>query len=832
MGGREGLIDTACKTAETGYIQRRLVKAMETVTAKYDGTLRTSSGQIVQFLYGEDGMDAVYVERQKYESLNLTGSDFKELYVMSISDPSFGYDKSGLPFLEPGMIDVCKQETGLQQILDREIEMLATDQGSLRRIMAHREPGRESDPNAYVPVNIKRILVNALRQFRIDSSQPSILHPKIVIDKVTALLTRLVIVPGNDKLSVEAQSNATIMFRILVRSMLACKRVLKEYRLTEPCFNWILDEIETRFHLSKVSPGEMCGVLAAQSIGEPATQMTLNTFHYAGVSAKNVTLGVPRLKEIINVSKSVKTPSLTIFLQEEVSGDSEVAKMVHSMIEYTVLGDIVKLTEILFDPDIRNTVVAMDSEWIKQYYELAGDDDIDIRRLSPWVLRFELNQTAFYDKRMSMMEIVSVIKQEFGSDLNVLSSDDNADDLVIRIRILNDAPINTGSDDVANPMQAYVDFLQDDDIFLKRLEKSLLQNLKLRGVDHIHKVFMRGGSKRTVWDPTAGFVVKDEWVLETEGSNLLAVLGVDYIDASRTISNDIVEVFSVLGIEGVRAAILNELRNVISFDGSYVNYRHLACLVDVMTIQGHLMAIDRHGINRGDSGPLLRSSFEETVDMLMDAAAFAEEEVLKGVTENILLGQLAKVGTGEIDLLLDEEKVMRAVEVVHQWNEVQDEDEPMISAETPYAMSTPFGMSPSANSGDMSPFVSGMAGGFSPTIGSFSPSYAPASGSYGSKSPIYSSSPKYSSPMYSSSSSPTYSPTRYANVSVFDVLVLHTILAHQFVHSVLNIIVHNIAQRVLPTHRLVLTTRLHRTYSKPILLILYFYLAHSLVFYS
>merc|ERR1712222_238257 len=127
---------------------------------------------------------------------------------------------------------------------------------------------------------------------------------------------------------------------------------------------------------------------------------------------------------------------------------------------------------------------------------------------------------------------------------------------------------------------------------------------------------MRAGAKRTVWDDDVGFEEKDEWVLETDGVNLLAVLGVEYIDPTRTISNDIVEVFVVLGIEGVRGAILSELRNVISFDGSYVNYRHLACLVEVMTMHGHLMAVDRHGINRVESGPLLRCSFEETVDML------------------------------------------------------------------------------------------------------------------------------------------------------------------------------------------------------------------------
>lgn len=243
-----------------------------------------------------------------------------------------------------------------------------------------------------------------------------------------------------------------------------------------------------------------------------------------------------------------------------------------------------------------------------------------------------------------------------------------------------------------------------------------------------------------------------------DGTNLMAVLGVDFVDPQRTISNDIVEVFETLGIEGVRGALLSELRNVISFDGSYVNYRHLACLVDVMTMQGHLMAIDRHGINRVDSGPLLRASFEETVDMLMDAAMYAEEEVLKGVTENIMLGQLARVGTGCIDLLLDEEKVVReAIEVVVDDFAV-DGDSGGLSAgglgsATPYA-ATPFSASPIHGEGANSPF--GGEGGFSPAVGtaSFSPAYSPTSGSYGSgfESGSYGSSSSGSSPMYSPTS--------------------------------------------------------------------------------
>lgn len=759
MGGREGLIDTACKTAETGYIQRRLVKAMETVMARYDGTLRTSNGQIVQFLYGEDGMDAVWIERQNFDSLTLTRPELNKRYQFDTSDPDFGHDDQGIPFLEPDIIEDCRREPEVQLLMDRELETLREDQAALRVIMKNREPGRESDESSYAPGNVLRVIKNALRQFRIDRSKPSDLHPREVMQTVNGLLDRLVVVVGDDPLSLEAQSNATTLYRILIRSLLASKRVLRDWRLSKAALDWAVGEVETRFNIAMVNPGEMAGVLAAQSIGEPATQMTLNTFHYAGVSAKNVTLGVPRLKEIINVAKSPKTPGLTVYLQEEVSSDKNIAELVVSMLEYTVLGDLVRKTEIYYDPDVKNSVVAKDREFVKEFYDFSDKTDEDLRCMSPWVLRVELDKALVYVKKIKMDEISTEIGREYGTDLNVEVSDDNADDLVVRVRIVNDSPASGGMmDDSGQQMDdEEAEVGQDDDVFLKRLEKSMLSSLKLRGVDHVKKVFMRGGAKRAVWDENSGFGVRDEWVLETDGTNLMAVLGVDYIDSTRTTSNDIVEVFVSLGIEGVRGALLGELRNVISFDGSYVNYRHLACLVDVMTMQGHLMAIDRHGINRVESGPLLRASFEETVDMLMDAAVYAEEEILKGVTENIMMGQLARVGTGCIDLLLDEEKVVReAVEVVVD-DFGMDKELGVASgggSATPYA-STPFAASPMiGDNGGASPF-SDPSGAFSPAVGaaSFSPAYSPDSGSYGSG---------FSSGSYGSDSggsSPAYSPT-------------------------------------------------------------------------
>ncbi len=155
----------------------------------------------------------------------------------------------------------------------------------------------------------------------------------------------------------------------------------------------------------------------------------------------------------------------------------------------------------------------------------------------------------------------------------------------------------------------------------------------------------------------------NERFLMTDGTAFGETLAMKYVDQHRTYTNDIIEIFQVLGIEAVRKATELELNHVISFDGSYVNYRHLALLCDVMTTNGHLMAITRHGINRQDLSPIMKSTFEETVEVLIEAAAHAEYDPLRGVSETILLGQLAKIGTGAFEVHLDVDKCAAAMEV-------------------------------------------------------------------------------------------------------------------------------------------------------------------------
>jgi len=160
-----------------------------------------------------------------------------------------------------------------------------------------------------------------------------------------------------------------------------------------------------------------------------------------------------------------------------------------------------------------------------------------------------------------------------------------------------------------------------------------------------------------------GKSTRQEWILDTEGINLLAVLSQPQVDATRTVSTSITETFDVLGIEACRASLLAEIRGVLGAYGLYVNYRHLAMLADVMTHRGHLMAITRHGINQQETGAFQRASFEQTADVLLDASQFGETNDLRGVTERIMLGMTAPVGTGAFDLVLDEDALKSAIEL-------------------------------------------------------------------------------------------------------------------------------------------------------------------------
>ncbi|KAG6899798.1 DNA-directed RNA polymerase II subunit rpb1 [Termitomyces sp. T159_Od127] len=743
MAGREGLIDTAVKTAETGYIQRRLVKALEDVMVCYDGTVRNSLGDLIQFVYGEDGMDGAFIEKQTIETFGLSDKEFEHNYRVDVTDPAGGF--------LPGVLQVGIDDSSLdlQSRLDEEYARLLEDRRVLRYFVFPRAP---TNIPHYLPVNLQRIVQNATQIFHIDRRKPSDLEPSYIVDAVDELCKRLIVVRGEDELSQEGQTNATLNFRMHLRATFATRRVLEKFHLTREAFDWVLGEVESKFNQSVAHPGEMCGTLAAQSIGEPATQMTLNTFHYAGVSSKNVTLGVPRLKEIINVATNIKTPSLTVYLEPEISQSSTLAKNVQQELAYTSLRTVTASVEIWYDPDPSTTIIEEDSLFVESFFAIP-DEEIEskLHLQSPWLLRLEMDRAKMIDRKLTMQYVATRIAESFKTDLFVIWSEDNSEKLIIRCRVIG------GKDEEDDKIE--------EDQFLRALETTMLNSVSLRGVKGIKRVFLMEQKKVVITpDGSIDTEKEKEWVLETDGVNLKTVMTVDGVDFKRTYSNSCVEIFNVLGIEAARAAIMRELRSVIEFDGSYVNYRHLALLCDLMTHRGTLMAITRHGINRADTGALMRCSFEETVEILMEAAAVGEKDDCHGVAENVMFGQMAPMGTGAFDVALDIDMLKDAI-VDHRLPvqtmlaaHIDGGMTPGQVAMTPYDTNSPVwqegifkgdqaSFSPLAvNGGEDAANFQYLGFGQSPLgAAPTSPTYSPASPAYSPASPAYSpTSPQWS----------------------------------------------------------------------------------------
>ena len=636
MGGREGLIDTAVKTSQTGYVQRKLVKAMEDLMVGYDYSVRTSSGSIIQFIYGNDGMDACHVESQP---LYLTKLSYEELMDKFYFDENTNwtkyYNKSVAE--KAKALDQSKLDDIFLKLLDYR-ECLISDifNGNTQN-------------NINYPVHIQRIVENTKR---LKNKKSNILP----ID----------IYKGNQKLInslyIRDDFKNNKIFEILVHVHLNPKVLISEYQITREEYKIITKIIREKYHAAKIAPGEMVGALAAQSIGEPATQMTLNTFHFAGVSAKsNVTRGIPRLKELIHVSKNIKSPSTTIYLNDDFNDKTKIA-YAKNQLEYTMLKDLILKSSIYYDPKNREgkTDIKEDEELLSIYkeFELLSDSSED--NISPWIIRFVFDHEAMMDKGVIMEDIHMKLLDYDPERIIFTYTDDNSKNLIGRISI----KINNEKEDV-NGIQDQSDIIST----IKDINEDIINNIVIKGVPNISDIIVSDISASKINDEKIQLQEKKEHdietvtrhVLVTDGVNLLEIMNNDFVNQNKTSSNDIIEIVNVLGIEGARSVLIDEITDVVDHAGEYINIRHIELLCDTMTCKGSLTSVNRQGINRGDVGPLAKSSFEDTTDQLIKAGIFSEKDNLSGVSSNIMMGQTIKSGTGLCNILLDEETMSKNV---------------------------------------------------------------------------------------------------------------------------------------------------------------------------
>lgn len=380
----------------------------------------------------------------------------------------------------------------------------------------------------------------------------------------------------------------------------------------------VLDEVWKRalikYTMATMESGEAVGAVAAQSIGEPGTQMTLKTFHFAGVASMNVTLGVPRIKEIINATKNISTPIITAELQ---SDQSEIAaRIVKAQIEKTTLGEVSKSMKEVIGPGLYCIEITLDMEAIRKLY-LQVD-------------AFSVCQAIINDSKLKLK--AQHLERE-GDDV---------------IRIYTPSEIVRMARAKTHGPKPPVNGNRNSQYFNSQILKEHLPSVIVQGIKDVTRAVINK------IDATAGN--RARYNLLVEGNNMLDVLGTDGIAGTKTTSNHIMEVEITLGIEAARTKIIHEIKYTYGSYGITVDERHLMLLADVMTYKGEVLGITRFGIAKMKDSVLMLASFEKTSDHLFDAAVHAREDEIEGVSECIIMGIPMPVGTGLAKLVHNPER--------------------------------------------------------------------------------------------------------------------------------------------------------------------------------
>jgi len=640
MGGRVGLIDTAVKTSQTGYIQRRLIKSMEDLKVEYDMTVRNNKNKIIQFCYGDDNINPMKTENQQFP---LTVMTLEELY----SHFQVPMDKTNSLFNTTYTKDagkrLRKQQKTLNKKLVQHLEMFITKRD---QIVKHVFKG-EKNIVLHIPVHFHRIMNNIEKQLYIQGDFMVDITPLEVMELVEETLSSL----GQTELIKPNE-----LFKLAWLFYLTPKELLMMRKFNRKALVYLMETLVLNYNKAIVHPGEMVGMIAAQSIGEPTTQMTLNTFHFAGVASKsNVTRGVPRIEEILSLSENPKQPSTTIYLKEEDQTSIDKAQEIKYSLEYTCLKDVTNSISICYDPNPEETLIDEDRILLEEYNEFkkimedCGVEEV-INEHSKWVIRIELSREDMMDRNITMDDIHFALKNSLKNSINCVFSDFNADNLIFRIRLIN-------AKSMLSSKKKNLD--QSDEIYmLKNLQDNILNNIILKGIKGIPKIIIRKVANQMIkkdgnYEPT------DIWVLDTVGKNLKEILSTDTIDPKRTYSNDIREVYKTLGIEAARQCIYTEISEAFEANGNYINYHHISMLCDRICATKKMISVFRHGINNDDIGPIAKASFEETPEMFLRAARHAELDLMTGVSSNIMCGQDGYFGTGSFQVMLDINEVTK-----------------------------------------------------------------------------------------------------------------------------------------------------------------------------
>lgn len=640
MDGRTGIIDTAIKTADTGYMQRKTIKATEDVYLSYDSTVRNSSNGVVQFIYGDSGYDCAKQMQVKSQLIMMDNETVVKTYSFT--------DEEQKKFRVPSKMN------------DDFVEHIRKLRDDLREIQRKSTGNSKVIVDTFsVPFNLNRVI--SYHQNKDKGSSKQYNTPEEIMAALENLMlpnnTHLLAYGQSDKIKKDNDRRHKLLLRILITEYLAPRKVLVHYSLSREAFGKVVEELKNSFNMNIAQPCEMVGILAAQSIGEPLTQFTLNTFHSTGVSDVTSNMSsMVRFKELISFTKKIKNPFMKIYLKEEYKYSEEVAMQLTNLIENTKLSDVVLGTEIWYennylDPDSIFNKDQMSDNPKNIFFVNLASKSTSLKSL-PWVIRFLVNREILLEKNITLLMIKTQFVKYWNSTYVDMKGFKKKDKEVINL--INNICIMSNNDSDPQPvLHIRLDFNEYNYTQIIEVMNLVLNGFKVKGIEGIEKAFCNKELEK-IFDPTTGKPVeKYEYVITTLGSNIQDIFYLEGVDNTRTVSNDVYSYFLVWGIEATRALLIKEINTIFSGASQDVNFQHLSILVDIMLQNGNVTPVNRYGINKLDTDPLSRASFEKTIEQLIHAAVFQEKDKVSSVSSRIIAGRVINGGTGMVDISID-----------------------------------------------------------------------------------------------------------------------------------------------------------------------------------
>jgi len=602
--------------------------------------VRNSNNQIIQYFYGGSNLDQIKQKAVKINIINM--NDAKIMDALTLS-------KDELKKLIKN-----KKELALTEKLNEEYgKKLIKYRDDVRLICMKARLNYNTIQDVFMlPVNLFRIINAHINK---DAKVKSDLEYNDVLETIKEIIssenTKLFCMTAeerkdnnNNNIRKQMEDNNKYLFVISIHEYLAPKKCIIDYRFTKEMLNNVKTDIIKSFNKAVVDAGEMVGVLGAQSMGERTTQLNLNTKHSAGTIKKG-TQGVMRMNEIMRCTKTIKTPILTIYLDKKYRYDKESAYKIASYISYLTLNDIVLKGDIGYDPDVNNGFLKTDKIDPKTAMQIY-DVKLELKKL-PWMFRFRINREMLYAKKLKLFDIkinfVKFWRDKINNTKTISKSEKDIFNRVVNCAIL------TSNENEANPVIHIRFDLNNYDLNkIIELQDYILHDFNLKGLEGITSIDVMTQSQVEFLE-NGDIENKEQYILQTEGINMSGIRGILGIDHVRTLTNDMYSIYANYGIEAVRNAIINEISELIN----NVNIHHISLLVDIMTHSGSLISVDRNGINRQDTDPLSRASFERTMEQFINAAAFNETDKLKSVSSRIIIGRMINGGTGYCNLMMD-----------------------------------------------------------------------------------------------------------------------------------------------------------------------------------